>query len=208
MLETLKAHWQHLITKEKALFKSATVYVGAVITALPDLAGLAQSNFPDVAKYLPHAWQDPSMRVIGLVVLAARFKSLIKLPPKPVVAFLLVCLLPMLAHAAPCGLVGAVGDTKATLSATAPTTDALGNALPTGTVLTYNVYRSTVAGSETLYKSGLTAPSYVDTGLTPGVTYFYQMTAVDSGGESARTSEGCKSIAPVPSAAPTPLNVT
>jgi len=53
----------------------------------------------------------------------------------------------------------------------------------------YSVYRATTSGGETLLKSGLTAASYTDTGLTNGTTYFYQVAAVSSAGTSGKSSE-------------------
>ncbi|HZM80550.1 MAG TPA: fibronectin type III domain-containing protein [Candidatus Limnocylindrales bacterium] len=52
----------------------------------------------------------------------------------------------------------------------------------------YNVYRSTTPGAETLLVH-VTSPTYIDTGVTAGVTYYYQFTATNAGGESARTAE-------------------
>jgi hypothetical protein len=77
----LKAYWQHLVTREKALWKSATIYVGALIVALPDIATWLQANFSQVAQYIPPAWRDRSISVIGLIVLLARLRSMVKLPP-------------------------------------------------------------------------------------------------------------------------------
>ena len=98
------------------------------------------------------------------------------------------------AFAAPCTVVGTAGDTKATLSWTAPTTHT--DSTPITGTLTYNVYRSTTTGTEVLFISGVAGSPFVDSGLTPGVTYFYQVTALESGNpnESAKTPEGCKSI--------------
>ncbi|HLK61909.1 MAG TPA: glycoside hydrolase family 44 protein [Bryobacteraceae bacterium] len=55
----------------------------------------------------------------------------------------------------------------------------------------YNVYRGTSAGAEgaTPVKSGLTSPSFTDTGLTTGTTYYYKVAAVNAGGTSALSSE-------------------
>ena len=72
---------------------------------------------------------------------------------------------------------GGVGSV--TLSWTAPTTG--------GAVSTYRVYRGASAGSETLLASGLTATSFTDN-PSPG-TYFYEVTAVNGGGEGARSNE-------------------
>ncbi|MGO8674099.1 MAG: fibronectin type III domain-containing protein, partial [Capsulimonadaceae bacterium] len=54
----------------------------------------------------------------------------------------------------------------------------------------YNIYRSTKSGAEGATPIGTAAPDgYVDTGLTNGVTYFYEATAVNSAGTSALSSE-------------------
>jgi fibronectin type 3 domain-containing protein len=55
------------------------------------------------------------------------------------------------------------------------------------------IYRRTSSGS---YPSAPTvkisaATSYVDTKLSSGNTYCYQVTAVSSGGESQKSSEAC-----------------
>jgi hypothetical protein len=54
---------------------------------------------------------------------------------------------------------------------------------------TYNIYRSTSTGAETLLKSGVIAASFTDSGLTNGTTYFYKITAVNAAGESAKSAE-------------------
>jgi fibronectin type 3 domain-containing protein len=53
----------------------------------------------------------------------------------------------------------------------------------------FNVYRGTTSGSETLYQSGITATSYTDSNVTFGQTYFYKVSAVNQVGESALSSE-------------------
>lgn len=72
--------WQWLITHEQALFKSATLYVGGIITALPDIANYLQANWSDVAHYIPAAWHDRSISLIGSIVLVARLRTLVKVP--------------------------------------------------------------------------------------------------------------------------------
>ena len=56
---------------------------------------------------------------------------------------------------------------------------------------TYNIYRGTAAGGEAVQPiaTGVTATSFVDSGLNSGGTYFYQVTAVSSLGESPRSAE-------------------
>ena len=53
----------------------------------------------------------------------------------------------------------------------------------------YNVYRSTSAGTETSYRTGLTSTSFNDTGLTNGATYYYKVAAVNSNGTSGLSAE-------------------
>lgn len=72
--------WQWLITHEKALFKSVTIYVGATITALPDIASFLQANWTDVAQYIPAAWHSRSISLLGALVLSARLRTLVKVP--------------------------------------------------------------------------------------------------------------------------------
>lgn len=58
--------------------RSATVYVGLLIAAMPDLAPLIQAHLVDLEQFIPKAWLDPSMRLIGILVLIARARTLIK----------------------------------------------------------------------------------------------------------------------------------
>jgi hypothetical protein len=53
----------------------------------------------------------------------------------------------------------------------------------------YNVYRATASGAETLIASGITGTAFTDTAVSNGTTYFYQVTALNSAGESSRSSE-------------------
>jgi hypothetical protein len=56
---------------------------------------------------------------------------------------------------------------------------------------TYNVYRSTSAGAEgnVPYKVGVASPTFADIGLGNGTTYYYRVSAVNSAGESGRSTE-------------------
>ena len=92
---------------------------------------------------------------------------------------------------------------SATVTVTAPTAPAAPTSLVatagrrsigltwSGAGATYRVYRGTVAGgTKTLVASGLTGTTYTNTGLKTGRTYYYQVTAVSSGGaESPRSNE-------------------
>ena len=61
------------------------------------------------------------------------------------------------------------------------------------TISSYNVYRSTTsgftAGSGNLIASGVTGPSYSNTGLTASTTYYYLVEAIDSFGASPPSNQ-------------------
>jgi fibronectin type 3 domain-containing protein len=71
--------------------------------------------------------------------------------------------------------------------------------------VTFNIYRGTVQGGETLYASGQPSVSYVDTNVVGGTTYWYYVTAVLSGDESAGSNEVS---AAVPNNPPPPVGLT
>ena len=76
------------------------------------------------------------------------------------------------------------------LTASAGVGDVDLNWQPSAIASSYNVYRSTNSGGETLIATGVTANYFFDTGrATDGTTYFYQVSAVNSAGESAPTAE-------------------
>jgi fibronectin type 3 domain-containing protein len=51
------------------------------------------------------------------------------------------------------------------------------------------VYRGTTSGGESRIATGVGSTSFTDTGLTAGTTYYYYVTAVGPGGESAHSNE-------------------
>lgn len=55
--------------------------------------------------------------------------------------------------------------------------------------VTFNIYRSTISGSETLLVAAITATNYTDTGLTNGVPVYYQIASVNTVGVSTRSLE-------------------
>ncbi|HEX3150803.1 MAG TPA: fibronectin type III domain-containing protein [Gemmataceae bacterium] len=85
---------------------------------------------------------------------------------------------------APTGLTASSGVNSAI-----PTTILTWNATPGAT--SYNVYRSRSSGGEgsVAIATGLAAPTFVDSAVVFGTTYFYQVTAVNAIGESPRTVE-------------------
>jgi fibronectin type 3 domain-containing protein len=74
----------------------------------------------------------------------------------------------------------------------------------------YNVYRGTASGGEsaTAIATGITSPSYSDTGLTNGTTYYYKVAAVNAGGTSVLSGEASATPEPAAPAAPTGLTAT
>jgi len=63
----------------------------------------------------------------------------------------------------------------------------------------YNLYRSVNGGAYTqLNTSPITTTSYTDNGLTNGTPYCYEVTAVSSSGESAKSSPACATPQPAP----------
>ena len=79
--------------------------------------------------------------------------------------------------ATPAGLAATAGNAEVSLTWTA----SVG-------ATSYQVKRSTSSGAETQVSSP-TSTSYTDTGLTNGTKYFYVVAAVNSGGESANSSQ-------------------
>ncbi|MFG2846764.1 PKD domain-containing protein [Kitasatospora sp. NPDC048296] len=92
------------------------------------------------------------------------------------------------APGAPTGLTATAGNGQATLNWTAPTSNGGVD------INAYRVYRGTASGGETqLTTGGCSALGVVlsctDTGLTNGQTYYYKVSAVNSIGEGAQSTE-------------------
>jgi hypothetical protein len=77
------------------------------------------------------------------------------------------------------------------LSATATKTQVTLAWTASASATSYNVYRGTSSGGEgtSAFKTGLTTTSFTDASVTPGTKYYYQVTAVNSFGESPRSTE-------------------
>jgi fibronectin type 3 domain-containing protein len=82
------------------------------------------------------------------------------------------------APAAPTNLQATPGNAQVALSWTAPTG-----------ALTYNIYRGTTSGGEVRVQTGVTTTTFTDSGLSNGQVYFYQVSAVNTGGEGPKSSE-------------------
>jgi fibronectin type 3 domain-containing protein len=79
---------------------------------------------------------------------------------------------------APAGLAATAGNASVNLSWTA-----------TGSATSYHVKRATVSGGPYSQVGAPTSPSYADSSVTNGTTYFYVVSAVDSAGESANSAQ-------------------
>lgn len=71
----------------------------------------------------------------------------------------------------------------------------------------YNICRSTVIGSEVLFDTIGNVTNYLDTGLTRGQTYYYQVSALNSAGESSLSGENYASVPQTVPDAPQNLQV-
>jgi len=84
---------------------------------------------------------------------------------------------------APQNLKATAGNAQVTLSWSAPSSNG-GSA-----IANYNVYRATASGGETVLTTIGNVLAYTDPAVTNGQTYYYQVTAVNSVGESTRSNE-------------------
>jgi len=83
---------------------------------------------------------------------------------------------------APLALSAVSGHTSVSLSWAAPSANG-GSA-----IIGYNVYRGLSSAGETLLASGVATRSYLDTAVTDGTTYYYEVTAVNGLGEGPRST--------------------
>jgi fibronectin type 3 domain-containing protein len=103
-----------------------------------------------------------------------------------VIYFVLVVLLLVVAG---CGVPGPVAPANLTVTSTSPITLSWSSV---SSATSYNVYRGTVTGglsAKTLLSSNVTVTSFTDTTASIGITYYYQVTSVDTDGESAASNE-------------------
>lgn len=106
---------------------------------------------------------------------------------------------------APQNLLATADDAQVTLSWSAPSSDG-GSA-----VTNYNVYRSSSSGtlaSKTVIATLANVLAYTDTTVTNGTPYFYQVTAVNSVGESAGSNEASAAPTEPDNSAPSITAVT
>ncbi len=90
---------------------------------------------------------------------------------------------PVSSPGAPTGLTAVSGGSQINLSWTAPIDEG------GSPVSNYNIYRGDASGSEVLVETIGNLPGFADTGLINGNRYYYQVSAVNSGGEGPLSSE-------------------
>ncbi len=100
---------------------------------------------------------------------------------------------PVAPPAVPTGLTATAGNQQVALSWTA-----------SSGATSYNVGRATTSGGPYTTVSSPTTTSYTDSGLTNGTTYYYVVSATNSAGTSANSSQ----VSATPSAPPTQVSAT
>ncbi|MFA4831128.1 MAG: carboxypeptidase regulatory-like domain-containing protein [Patescibacteria group bacterium] len=101
-----------------------------------------------------------------------------------------------LAPSAPTNVTASAGNATVSITWTAPTTNADASVL--ADLLGYEIYRSTsAAGTYTqLNSSDLTSTSYTDSSAVNGTTYYYKVTAADTGGLESAMSSASSGVTP------------
>src|SRR5947199_302794 len=93
---------------------------------------------------------------------------------------------------APQGLGATAGDATVTLTWSAP------NSNGGSPITNYRIYRGTSSNGETLKATIGNVLTYTDTTVTNGVTYYYQVSAVNGAGEGPRSNEASATPSPPP----------
>lgn len=108
---------------------------------------------------------------------------------------------PPVAPGAPMDLQAVAGDAKVALTWSPP------GGTGGSAIENYSVYRGTVSGGEVLYAILGTVVQWTDASVANGMTYYYEVTANNSGGEGPRSSEVSATPQLPPSAPSAPRNL-
>src|SRR2546428_204472 len=98
-------------------------------------------------------------------------------------AFQYVPPVPSLPPSAPRNLQASGGDSQVALAWEAPSSNG------SSPVTNYRIYRGTVPGGESLLTTVGNVLTYTDTGVTNGLSYYYEVGAVSSAGEGPKSTE-------------------
>jgi subtilase family serine protease/flagellar hook assembly protein FlgD/WD40 repeat protein len=153
-------------------FELYSVGAGGVLTLFDQVSGLAEGaggrtmwtsgrDLPDGS----YSWRARAADVNqpGPWMSSAHFSVRVDVPP-----------------AAPTGLAAVPGDARVTLA---------WNASPEPDVTGYRVYRGLTAGGPYTRIASVGAPTYLNTGLVNGTTYYYVVTALDAAFESGNSNQ-------------------
>lgn len=77
----MKRLLQYLLVKEKALWKSATMWLAALLLGAPEALNYARDHWIDIAPNLPPVLQAKGLGWVSLAIFLCRMKSLVKIPP-------------------------------------------------------------------------------------------------------------------------------
>lgn len=87
-----------------------------------------------------------------------------------------------------------VPSRTATISFSPPTTYTDGTVIEAGTSITYKLYQGVKGQPKAFVRAFSASGEVVKTGLVPGATNCFEVTAVVGQAESAHSNEGCKDI--------------
>ncbi len=96
----------------------------------------------------------------------------------------------------------------AVISFQAPTKYTTGEDIPAGTAISYNVYQGVQGQAKAKIATITTTGTTVSTGLVPGTTYCFAVTAVVAGVEGPQTPDTASSCKLTPLLVPGPIVVT
>jgi N-acetylneuraminic acid mutarotase len=117
-------------------------------------------------------------------------------------AFQYVPQAPSFPPSAPRNLAATAGQGEVILNWVAPVSDS------GSSISGYKIYRARSAGLETLLKTVGPVLGYTDSGLTNGLTYYYQVSALNSVGEGPKSNEASATPNPAPDRTPPAITIT
>ena len=71
----MRINWAHIGHIIKGSWRSLTMWVAAVFAALPEVIPVLQSNFQDLAPFIPDWMESPALRFAALLMVLTRLKT-------------------------------------------------------------------------------------------------------------------------------------